>query len=416
MVSNTLYNPRIFPRALGLSTQPTSYLLRKIFHLKMSSSSPLSPSTWDLGIHDAHCHPTDTMSATAQIPSMKTRTLTIMGTRPSDLPLVASLATTYPDRVIPSFGLHPWFSHFLYDDTAFAGDVVDKKAHYGSVLIGDLTDEVIDALPQPVKLSEALGEVRGYLEKFPGALVGEIGIDRGFRIPFPEGCGGSGEWRRRELGEEDDEKRLSPYRVSMEHQKRVFVAQLKLAGEFGRAVSVHVVQCHGAVFDVFKELWKGFEVEVESKTAMRRRKRLEKDGYEYITEGEWREEEVGNLEPRPYPPRICLHSFSAPVEMLKQYITAPSPTKRFPSQVYFSFSSTVNADPEKGHRDKINETIKAVPGDRVLVESDMHTAGEFMDGALEEAVKVVAGIRGTEIDHCVKMLGDNWKAFVLGGG
>jgi Tat protein secretion system quality control protein TatD with DNase activity len=60
------------------------------------------------------------------------------------------------------------------------------------------------------------------------------------------------------------------------------------------------------------------------------------------------------------------------------------------------------------------ETIKAVPEDRVLVESDMHTAGEDMDDALERAVKVIAGIRGLEIDHCVKKLAGNWKAFVFG--
>jgi len=64
--------------------------------------------------------------------------------------------------------------------------------------------------------------------------------------------------------------------------------------------------------------------------------------------------------------------------------------------------------------EKIMETVKGVPEGRVLVESDLHTAGEEMDAALEGAVRVIAGIKGMGIDECVKVLGENWREFVFG--
>ncbi|KAH0612810.1 uncharacterized protein H6S33_009190 [Morchella sextelata] len=420
---------------------------------------PLPSSVWSLGVHDAHCHPTDTMATTHAIPAMKASGIIVMGTRISDQPLVAELSTKYgvydpkvPEenrgKVIPSFGYHPWFSYLIWDDSREdlqKLSVEDRKAaHYQRALTSNPPNELIAGLPEPKKLSEVMSELRGNLERFPMALVGEIGLDRGFRIPFPND----------ELhepaqvnhdDEEQDGKRLSPHKISMEHQKRVFVAQLKLAGELQRAVSVHGVQCHGALFDTFRELWKGHELIVESRKEMKRRRRKGQDGHQYLPDfGDDEEDSSDNNEdeddefagegdedyawlrpkksqpaPRttsqkPFPPRVCLHSFSAPPQTLQQYLTPPSAKHRYPSQVYFSFSTTINARPVKGHVGKIMETISGAPEDRVLVESDLHTAGEDMDKALEGAVRLIAGVRGLQLVDCARKLSDNWKEFVFG--
>ena len=78
---------------------------------------------WNIGVYDAHCHPTDTMASIAEIPQMKARTLTVMSTRGEDQDLVyqtaASLAANKKEdgekeeRILPCFGWHPWFSYQL---------------------------------------------------------------------------------------------------------------------------------------------------------------------------------------------------------------------------------------------------------------------------------------------------------------
>lgn len=415
---------------------------------------PLPSSVWSLGIHDAHCHPTDTMSTAPKISSMKASGLVIMGTRFQDQSLVAKLAEEYgvydprdPEesrgRVVPSFGYHSWFSHLIWDDEADDLKQLSvkelKTVHYKRVLTSNPTDELISALPEPKKLSEALNEIREYLERFPVALVGEIGLDRGFRIPHPLETSFIQEHSEleeagRAPGQDEESKRLSPHKISMAHQKIVFVAQLKLAGELERAVSVHGVQCHGALFDTFRDLWKGHELVVESKKEMKRRRRKGEDGHEYLPDfvfigddssededddEDWLTTRKSNIpppapRPKPFPPRVCLHSFSAPLQTLQQYLNQPTPKLQYPSQVYFSFSTTVNARSERGHMSKIMDTIKGVPNDRVLIESDLHTAGEDMDKALEGAVRLIAEVRGMEISDCASRLGTNWREFVFG--
>jgi Tat protein secretion system quality control protein TatD with DNase activity len=369
------------------------------------------------------CHPTDTMSSIASIPTMKTAGLTIMGTRLEDQRLIAEVARSHPiSKIVPSFGYHPWFSHLIFDDTVITGEIDEaklKQSHYGTVLVPPPDEDFISQLPVPRPLKEVIEEIKAYLEEFPQALVGEIGLDRGFRLPYPSpthaGPAGSTPSRREGAG-------LTQHRVNLEHQKTVFKAQLRLAGDFGRAVSVHGVQCHGALFDTFRELWTGHEIPCESRKDQKRRRRKCLDGgHEYLPdladsdiESEEEEDMRMPIKPRPFPPRICLHSFGAPLQTLKQYLAPPTPTKLYPSQMFFSFSSTINARPEKGHLGKIGETIKAVPDECLLIESDLHTAGEELDEALGDALLLVSEIKGWGLEDGAKQLGGNWKRFVFG--
>ncbi|KAJ5106484.1 hypothetical protein N7456_003159 [Penicillium angulare] len=390
----------------------------------MSSSNEFP---WDIGVYDAHCHPTDTMASIASIPHMKARTLTVMGTRGEDQELVQQTAQSLnaqnplqEDRIIPCFGWHPWFSHqILIDNTKTTDsasqdaqtetetDIDAKKKHYTAVLAPSVAEdeEFLNFLPTPIPVSQLIAGTRKRLESHPHALVGEIGLDKSFRLP--------GAWTVKELGSRDEQitpgsregRPLSPYKVKLEHQKALLKSQLQLAGEMQRAVSVHSVQAHGAVFDILKELWAGHEKVILS----RRQRERRQDAEGALSEDEEDEQEASLKDPKPvqFPPRICMHSYSGPVEPIRQFMN-----KKNPSDVYFSFSAVINFT-EAGLR-KVGDVINILPEDRILIESDLHTAGTQMDELLEEAARQVCELRGWELRKGVQQLADNWKRFIFG--
>ena len=385
---------------------------------------------WHLGVFDAHCHPTDTIASLGDVQNMKARALTIMATREEDQAIVRDFFDQFgvnhetfhtlfdpneanaPTRLVPSFGWHPWFSHLIQDDdvgTAIgqAHKQPQKLDHYKAVLSSPSIDlEFVTSLPEPRPLSGLLAQIRTDLEVSPLALVGEIGIDRSFRLPSPRS---SSDKEDRDAGLTPggrEGRRLSPYRVSIDHQRKILTAQLRLAGQMQRPVSVHGVAAHGLLFDTLRQSWRGHEISVPSQ-----RKRSKRDT---TMTPEQKYEELGtNVEgnhllpsAKPYPPRICLHSYSGPPDLVKQYLD-PS----VPATVFFSFSCLVNFS---SRTSKAIEVVKAVPDDRILVESDLHRAGPEMDDMLEQIIKSVCDTKDWPLGRGVEQLALNWKAFVFG--
>ena len=76
-----------------------------------------------------------------------------------------------------------------------------------------------------------------------------------------------------------------------------------------------------------------------------------------------------------------MHSYSGPVNPVKQFLHPSNP-----SDVYFSFSTVINFSGPSAQ--KVIDVIKALPDDRVLIESDLHTAGPPMDDLLEQVARV----------------------------
>lgn len=412
---------------------------RPLFH--GGSLNPVTePFPWDVGVFDAHCHPTDTMSSVAAIPHMNARGLTVMSTRLQDQALVFDVAleqgvqnkdtlfsqqASPEKRFIPSFGWHPWFSYQIYDDTTtnaskYDGSAESKIAHYDQILApapSAKNPAFGVGLPNPRPLSQFIQETRERLEKSPFALVGEVGLDKAFRIP--ESWTSSPDAEQTPQRDESltpggrEGRHLSPHRVSLDHQSAILKAQLKLAGELNRAASVHGVQVHGALYNVLAECWKGHKKEVLSK---REKKRIAANAENFEMSDDEDEEKLKQQQhqrAKPFPPRICLHSYSGPVNMLKQYIH-PS----VPAAIFFSFSVAINWDPEAGAEDDKNkktaDVIRAVPDDRILVESDLHTAGPRIDQALEDACRLVCDIKGWPLRDGVERLARNWRHFVFG--
>jgi Tat protein secretion system quality control protein TatD with DNase activity len=424
-----------------------------------------------LPLYDAHCHPTDAPSSLAHVGGMRTARLVAMATRAQDQALVADAAAAAPDRVVPAFGWHPWFSHQLYDDVSEGGgkkggggndggprpppessfdddgdgDDAFKTAHYKAVLTPEPSQDFIRHLPAPRRLSEFLSETRARLREHPGALVGEIGVDKVFRLP--EAFDGAAAAAAAAEGPSDDGahadvtpggregRRLSPHRVRVPHQVAVMAAQLRLAAEMERAVSVHSVKAHGIVFDALEELWR------RHKLGGRRKRRLDAqdsatgqdfddvfdtdpwgggscsgDAGDDIDDNDRDDNDrhgaatASAPSPKPFPPRICLHSFSGTVEVVAQYLN-PS----IPAAIYFSFSHVVNMAGPSASDDKFMDVLKAVPAERILLESDWHRAGAEMEGKLEEVYSHVCWARGWAPEECARRVEQNFCAF-LGEG
>ncbi|PNS21016.1 Cut9-interacting protein scn1 [Sphaceloma murrayae] len=385
---------------------------------------------WDFGVYDAHCHPTDTMAAMPAIPSMKARVLTVMSTRAQDQDLVATAAQGHPGldfqqcdstegkesacKFLPSFGWHPWFSYQLYDETMYDGATSlseeQKSQHYKSVMTPVPEDEnFIKALPDPVSLCQFIDETRERLIANPLALVGEIGFDKAFRIPIPWAEPGSNCKDAGLTPGGREGRRLSPHRVAVDHQKLVLTRQLNLAGELGRAVSVHGVGSPGVFHSTVSATWKGHEkpnMSNRQKRAQMADNRTKIDDLALKVE-EGKLDEHVRYHPKPFPPRICLHSYSGGPPFTRQWLD-----KTIPADVFFSFSMVVNF--EGPRPDESVETVKKIPDDRILVESDLHVAGEEMDMYLEKGVRKICEIKGWGLEEGVKILGRNWKRFVFG--
>ena len=358
------------------------------------------------------------MASIDEVPKMKAQGLTIMATRSQDQDLVgrfvaglSSYRSEGQDQekekvLIPSFGWHPWFSHHVYDDLASPGDkYIGRRSHYCSVIHPIPDDEAfLASLPEPRPLSGLLQEIRGRLEHYPTALIGEIGIDRAFRIPGIESMEDHKHDPDMTPGRREG-KKLSPFHVNLEHQRIILTAQLKLAGELQRAVSVHGVAAHGIVYDTLSQTWRGHEIPLPSKRNRKRRAS--------VTNNHGRKD-VGCIDEgptittsKPFPPRICLHSYSGPPDTLRQYLQ-PS----VPALIFFSFSRLVNFSSPS--REKVFNVIKAVPNDRLLAESDLHAAGENMDNLLADIIRSICRIKGWSLEHGVSQLSLNWKHFIFG--
>jgi len=261
-------------------------------------------------------------------------------------------------------------------------------------------------LPDPTPFTEFLAETRTYLEKYPYALVGEIGLDRSFRVPYP--WMPMDEARQVETPGRRDGKKLSPFRVDLQHQKKLFKMQLQLAAEMGRAVSIHSVQAHGVVFETLKELYTGHEKKVLSK---KQKKKVAQDQVMNQDGEQSGTKETDNKNSTPFPPRICLHSYSGDVSLFKTYLNPA-----IPIDIFISLSTAINCsdDLEGETPQAIEDLIKLVPDNMLLVESDLHTAGEAMDLRLEDIVRRICRVKGWGLEEGVRLLGRNWRRFVFG--
>ncbi|KAH8099826.1 TatD DNase family Scn1 [Cristinia sonorae] len=200
---------------------------------------------------DVHCHPTDSPISSKMMEDVHIR-VCAMSTRASDQPLVRELTQSYPDKVIPCFGYHPWLSHWIATKA-----ITSKEDHYRSLLVDQSKPDHIAAfekllpyLPDPSPLSEVIASLREDLTGFPHAMLGEVGLDRSARIPY------SPPSPPPYVLHDPEKKDLSPFTIPLEHQVAVLEAQLELAVELCRNASIHSVKAQQATVGLLDRMLK----------------------------------------------------------------------------------------------------------------------------------------------------------------
>ncbi|ETS62414.1 hypothetical protein PaG_03502 [Moesziomyces aphidis] len=323
---------------------------------------------------DSHCHPTDDPAAyteanldelSRRIQDSAVGKLVCMSTNARDQKLVAELASRHPLKVVPCFGWHPWFAHQI----SLSDPAPSKRDHYYQLFglsdgqvddRGDLRielDSMWDHLPDPISLRDVCDEIEGNFERFPNALLGEVGIDRAFRIPRRA-------WNydpQKTAEDKADQPRLTRLKTPQAHQMSILRAQIEVALRFKRNISLHSVQAAGLTVDLLSSLR---NTDLASFGAI----------------------------------RLSLHSCTMDTNVVK------SIAKKH-ANVYVGFSSTIN-------RKQIlqKECLAGVDRTRALMESDHHTVRNI-PACLLQASRYFADLHGLSLEAAAQQLRSNWNAF-----
>ncbi|TYJ56866.1 hypothetical protein B9479_002477 [Cryptococcus floricola] len=437
---------------------PPDYILAH----RISPSSPshriFQRADEDMTVTDAHCHPTDLTHPPEVYDAVKLGGLAGMATVREDQDRVRNLSLEREWMrggggrkgqggrgvgVVACFGYHPWFTHrYTFSPP---NSLPSKEQHYTSLFFPasssssssasasaslsekatqdrHLLSTLLPYMPEPLPFQSMLAKLREDLEKSLGegrlTMVGEVGLDGSARMRWPgeakhlhpdhqdhpshdkrekredetpSCCSppsrsaslrpkNEQEGKEEEEEEEEEEwRRLTPFKVPLPHQRAILLAQIDIAIELGVNVSLHSVACSGPTMDALMEVKKNY--------------------------GEWFLRRVN----------VDLHSgggWSAP--FLTQAIASPLPPPLPPLSISkhlpnLFISPSIPITSRSPHAPAL---IRAIPRNRMLVESDCHDV-RLVGRMVWGAVRWVGEVRGWGVEGLGAGLGGGAGA---GGG
>ncbi|KAA1082811.1 hypothetical protein PGT21_015307 [Puccinia graminis f. sp. tritici] len=409
---------------------------------------------------DAHCHPNDAFQgndvarAASQVGQLTIGKVCVMSSSLESQAKTEELFRLQPQKVVPAFGLHPWFtSSITLLDGAESGDQeFDKRAHYREILvkkhyptssigrsdtqqederrrkdrmeIWEWIDCHLHLLPKPIRLENFLVGLRQRLMRFPTSVMGEIGLDKAFTFhikpsPVIHPTRGSNEKDDGDQPVTEDRVIKSKYKVSIGHQLQILQKQIELAIELRRPISLHCVQAPTELLGLIDELIGRWGVrftgllsnhqttEKKSKTGPAQM------GSENPTLQADSERDKDTTQEQGI--NLCWHSPNISVEVLQQTL------RKLPRTAYFSYSSELailfdsRAPSNKAHpglaQPQCDETavldnkrystravqaIRATPLDRLLLESDHGADPVLIDNKLQQIFHLVRVVKSPQ--------------------
>lgn len=280
-------------------------------------------------VADNHCHISvncteedalNTADAIALLQKLRDGFFSIMTTYERDMHLLETIFRrlgTAQNKLMPYWGVHPWYSHlFTFCERGGESLASWKEKHYRQVLEPEPSNEMMRVLPDPIDMNLYLKTLRDTIQRCKpphGKFgIGEIGLDKLFRV-VSTGYYGS------PATVDPSTPRLSPCKVTMEHQERILQSQLSLAEELQAPISVHCVKAHGRLYAAI-EKFRG--------------------------------------------PTIILHSYTGSTEQAQMWIRR---TDKLNQQLFFSFSQWINGEKAA----QLQALMEVLRDDHILVESDV---------------------------------------------
>lgn len=387
-------------------------------------------------LYDAHCHLSPNCFSIdpallgprftkASAPQGSIAQIALMSTNHYDCRLVVDLAnygtSTGQNQIVPCLGIHPWYSHLftLLDQNQDEPDQDFKLRHYQSVFKKDDLDlDFLNNLPHPTNLNSHLQQLQLHINDLRKShqvfLIGEIGLDKLFRVPWAGFLGNQSASNTEKLASEksNNNSQLSPFRVSMDHQTQIFTKQLELAWANNLPVSVHSVKCHGLLYDIFTDFFK------QSATIKASNDKNSDASGGGDSSSSSSSSSGGNIKRIP---AICLHSYTGSIEQAKVWATKLKQVLKN-THVYFSFSSIINSNNGKTKQSFDFKTlIQSLPDSLILIETDLpidhyyaEKSNETHYNDLMHIAKLVCDIKNWKFDKGVQTLNENWQRFKIG--
>jgi Tat protein secretion system quality control protein TatD with DNase activity len=322
-------------------------------------------------------------------------------------PLDWNAALEYASRsqhILPALGVHPWYLHDIIMENIIESNKDESTADEPTPHIN---------IEQYLKW-EWLSELETNLSQHPNLIVGEIGLCKMARFvrEFPKELGGKA--------------------TALQLQKIVFKKQMELAAQWRRPVTVHCVNAHGLLIETLTEMLNEARESCSKEEKVSNTNDLsEKDGTRTTLRNA-------------FPPAIAMHSFTGTAHQVQQILDFEKSILH-PEQVeaggkrqrgkkkqqkqqqnqekeaegatdilfYFGYSHSVNyimCTSEKAKRKGI-EAVKAIPSDRLLVESDVHASADVVLGTAG-AVAYAANARGESLKYVAESSTRNGLRFI----
>ena len=294
--------------------------------------------------------------------------IAMMSTQPRDFPIVQTIAQelkaynenedlTLQKGVIECYGIHPW--------------MLQQATHDFEHLPNDESD---------FKAPKWVPFLKHYLISNPASHVGEIGLD-------------SARW---EMDEETKEKLPIP----MDLQIEAFEAQMHIAADLKRSVSIHTVHCWGVLMDSLNRI-------KAERTKLRKEQRQLRKTLKRQLGFETNKDELRNIEIQleelgddtlVFPPCMYFHAFGGKSALVDQLdaITRDKASPQASPDVYFGFAPVINFTAPK-----TMSVMKKIGLKRLVIESDLENYKRVSDD-LRENVKFIANCFDVSEDEVIE--------------